>query len=150
MIPFNLNSYFDKEFENFDYSESFCEVEAINHYNEFEGLSPIEEEIEREMEELDLIEIVMLPYEDRGDFSPRIVTPPSTPCTPDEDEQEYVYNEDEIEEVLPMFTDIAIGPLIRPVAISFDSDKAQEPLSVQHQSLHTSFYSEQDKKKTMH
>lgn len=105
MTLFNLNAFFDIDFQNFDYSEEV--------YPEFEAISPIEQLIEQEMDELDLIEIVMLPYEDRGSLSPQLETPPPSPTTPHE--IEYV---DEDDDELVFFTDVCDDTLLRPVPIS--------------------------------
>lgn len=96
---FKLNAYFDNEFLNFD-------------YNEFESLSPTEQEIEAEMDELNLVDIVMLPYEHRDVISPSVAnTPPCTPSTPIVEEET---EEDDDLERLCTFIDTCLENVLRP------------------------------------
>jgi len=102
ITPFKLNAYFDDEdFKNFEYNElesEYCE------------LSPIEI-LNREMDDLMLNEVVLLPYqEDEDEESPFEITmvPPTTPCTPT------LHEEDEIEELIT-FTDEFITSIVETI-----------------------------------
>jgi hypothetical protein len=102
--PFKLNVFFDDEFKNFEYNEL---------EEEYNTLSPAEE-FHREMDDLNLVEVVTRPYdEENDDASSEIAAPPTTPCTPT------LYEEDEDVEELVTFTDeflvAIIEDIIRPI-----------------------------------
>jgi hypothetical protein len=108
--PFSLNPYFDEDFINFE-------------YNEFEALSFIDEEMEREMDELNLVEAILLPYRERSESaSPeQVQTPNCTPCTPIEHEEEITEDDDMVD--LAMFTDVCLNSVLRPIPEYFQDSQ---------------------------
>jgi len=122
-FPFNLNAFFDEEYLDFEYNELETLVEQ-----EIEAL--VDEEIEEEMDELNLIELVMLPYENRyGSVTPpHVTTPDCTPLTP-------LYEEDEDVE-LATFTDVCLNVVLRPIPTysqTVQMNKDEESSPSQHQ-----------------
>ena len=106
--PFNLNSYFDEDFINFE-------------YNEFESISPIEQQNSEMIVTWE--DVYVIP--DNHSISTNC-TPVNTPVTP-------ILNDDDMGEYLPIFTDECDDSIYRPQPCRFvetTDDTAQELNSV--------------------
>jgi hypothetical protein len=126
-FPFSINAFFDKEeeFLNFEYGE----IDDI----------AIEELIEQEMEELNLVDLIMLPYENRSGSAspPHIQTPDCTPSSPTDHGDLADIEEEDGEDIdLATFTDLCLNAVLRPIPTyspALQTSKVLEPSDAQRQ-----------------